>query len=1001
MQGGYMAAKKAKLQEQFMIDASKEPLNDNTKIFNGISIFVNGYTVPSADELKLLMMKHGGIYHHYFRSDRTTHVIATNLPDTKVKHLKNMNVVKPDWIVDSIAAGKVLDYCQYLLYSHQSKTQPKLTFKNVDTSRGKTGLDTGAEIDTKDNSSDFKSRGKTFTELSTGTEIDTKDNSSDSDYNHSMEPTENVDDDVQQNSPLDNNIPNEAKPRLISEVEAVPGTSKTSAIKTASEAGFLSEFYCNSRLHHISTMGATFKQYVNELRLKNSGSLPGLTKLKSLNCSNSYKKSTKRYSSVIMHIDMDCFFVSVGLRKRPDLKTFPVAVTHAKGEKSGFQRNGVDRKAEFELYKTRKEEKAKNISHKVNNADVQPWSDWVESIEESDSMSEIASCNYEARKMGLKNGMFLGQALKLCPSLKTIPYDFDGYKEVSYCLYNTVASYTLDIEAVSCDEMFVDCTSLLNETCLSPLQLASLIREEIKEKTGCPCSAGFGANRLQARLATKRAKPDGQFYLEPFDVQAFMDNISVSDLPGVGRSTSYKLSSMGIKKCSDLQQIPLTRLQAEFGVKSGESLYKHCRGEDHRKLVFDQIRKSVSAEVNYGIRFQEAKEADQFLRELSKEVHNRLLEVNMKTKLITLKLMTRAADAPVETAKFLGHGVCDHVSRSSALLTATDDLDVITREVLALSHQLKADPIELRGIGIQLSKLESTKLSKPSGNAIVKFLRPKSEINQTKETITLVRNQAIKTSNSQEASSSLAIDKFFTVKKHATNQDKDKPKTSERVRPMDVEKEVLEALPEEIRKEVMMEYGLSVNDSHYEEIDSKSRTEETKTVVKTVSEDEFEFISGRFDLGPNYSQIDLDVLAELPKEIKREIEYAIPKKSKKTPDPHKDKYLPFSEDHTDEVKLDQKLSPKEVRSVITAWTTAEDTPQPCDVDMLSKYLKGLITSHQLDHLDVSVSCLHRCIEKRNSQLWQDIYHNMINELQLAMVAEYGLRLRVPNTFRPL
>lgn len=103
-------------------------------------------------------------------------------------------------------------------------------------------------------------------------------------------------------------------------------------------------------------------------------------------------------------------------------------------------------------------------------------------------MSEIASCNYEARKAGLRNGMFLGQALKLCPNLQTIPYDFEGYKEVSYALYNTVASFTLDIEAVSCDEMFVDCTQLLKETNSHPLDFATFIRKEIKVSTQNVCT---------------------------------------------------------------------------------------------------------------------------------------------------------------------------------------------------------------------------------------------------------------------------------------------------------------------------------------------------------------------------------------------------------------------------------------------------------------------------------------------------------------------------------
>lgn len=147
-------------------------------------------------------------------------------------------------------------------------------------------------------------------------------------------------------------------------------------------------------------------------------------------------------------------------------------------------------------------------------------------------MSEIASCSYEARKAGLKNGMFLGQALKLCPNLKVIEYNFEGYTEVSYALYNTVASYTLSIEAVSCDEMYVECSKVLSETGLTPLEFADVLRSEIKEITGCPVSTGFGANKLQARLATKKAKPDGKFHLSSADAESFIADFNVRDLPG-------------------------------------------------------------------------------------------------------------------------------------------------------------------------------------------------------------------------------------------------------------------------------------------------------------------------------------------------------------------------------------------------------------------------------------------------------------------------------------
>lgn len=210
---------------------------------------------------------------------------------------------------------------------------------------------------------------------------------------------------------------------------------------------------------------------------------------------------------IIMHIDMDCFFVSVGLRKRPDLKGKPVAVTHAK-----------------------------------NNT----------SSETKESYAEIASCSYEARKCGIKNGMFLGEALELCPHIQTIPYDFEDYKEVSMSLYRIIASYTLDIEAVSCDEMYVDVSQILQESGCDVEEWATHIRNEIIRETKCPCSTGFGTNRLQARLATKRAKPNGQFYLKEEDVEEFMAEMNVADLPGVGYVTVQKLNKLGLKTCLDV-----------------------------------------------------------------------------------------------------------------------------------------------------------------------------------------------------------------------------------------------------------------------------------------------------------------------------------------------------------------------------------------------------------------------------------------------------------------
>lgn len=110
---------------------------------------------------------------------------------------------------------------------------------------------------------------------------------------------------------------------------------------------------------------------------------------------------------------MDCFFVSVGLKKHPELKGKPVAVTHARNGQITTNRPNQKaiREAEFALYNN-------NFTGEVKSLRVNQ-------IDENASMSEIASCSYEARKCGVKNGMFLGAAIKLCPDLKPIPYDFE------------------------------------------------------------------------------------------------------------------------------------------------------------------------------------------------------------------------------------------------------------------------------------------------------------------------------------------------------------------------------------------------------------------------------------------------------------------------------------------------------------------------------------------------------------------------------------------------
>lgn len=110
-----MNAKIAKLEEQYADSALRNPYKESD-LFAGISIYVNGLTNPSADELKRIMMKNGGVYHTYQRQ-WTTFIIAANLPDVKVRQITSAKIISPQWIVDCLKETRILDYSKYLLYT--------------------------------------------------------------------------------------------------------------------------------------------------------------------------------------------------------------------------------------------------------------------------------------------------------------------------------------------------------------------------------------------------------------------------------------------------------------------------------------------------------------------------------------------------------------------------------------------------------------------------------------------------------------------------------------------------------------------------------------------------------------------------------------------------------------------------------------------------------------------------------------------------------------------
>ena len=426
---------------------------------------------------------------------------------------------------------------------------------------------------------------------------------------------------------------------------------------TVLNPNFLKNYHEESRLHHLSTWKAELKADIEAALATKSVQRLAPTKARQ-----------RRY---VLHIDFDCFFASVSTRDRPDLKNVPVAITHGNSTNS--------------------------------------------------TTSEVASCNYAARKFGLKNGMWMRQAKELCPSLVCLGYDFEKYEEASRAFYGVILSLGGEsVQVVSVDECLVDvsnlcCTSELSQVAgeeNKAMDLAQIVRDQCREATrGCEVSVGIGGNILLAKLAMRKAKPAGRYMIREGEVDEFMAEVAVTELPGVGHQIAKGLEdTFTVRTAGDLKTISRERLKAEFGERTGERLWRHCRGIDDASVGdATTARKSFSIDVNWGVRFENQEQAEKFVMDLAEELETRMKKEGVSGRHLTIKIKRRAVDAPIVTPKFLGHGKCDTLSKSITLGVAASEKEVLGREAVTMLRSFKITPGDLRGIGLNVARLEARK----------------------------------------------------------------------------------------------------------------------------------------------------------------------------------------------------------------------------------------------------------------------------------------------------
>lgn len=342
----------------------------------------------------------------------------------------------------------------------------------------------------------------------------------------------------------------------------------------------------------------------------------------------------------IIHVDCDCFYAAVETRDRPALRGRPVAVGGDPG------RRGV-----------------------------------------------IATCNYEARAWGVHSAMPSARALSLCPQLEILRPDFDKYRRISGQIQDIFRRYTALIEPLSLDEAFLDvseCTLLDN----SATRIAQAIRQSVQEEIGITVSAGVAGNKFLAKIASDWRKPDGLFVIRPDQVDAFIVDLPVERIFGVGRKTAEKMHAKGLKTCRDLQTLTRTELAAEFG-SFGERLYSLCRGEDSRPVQSSRRRKSVSVEQTYDQDLASLADWQTKLPQLMESLSRRWQKLDHSYQAQGLFAKVRYSDFTISTCE-----------------TPADSIDeTVFANLLGSLWQRRADPARLLGIGVRLRDHGSPKQS--------------------------------------------------------------------------------------------------------------------------------------------------------------------------------------------------------------------------------------------------------------------------------------------------
>ncbi|KAG2352983.1 hypothetical protein BDR07DRAFT_1497303 [Suillus spraguei] len=537
--GEYMHRKCAKLQIQnATLDASQD-VGARKKIFSGLSIYINGWTNPSVQDLRQLIVMHGGVFQPYLDKkslDPYHHLLTDGYEDQRLEAHEDREA----WVEQSQGAHTPQSYLSTDLRT-----------------AGRSGMRKHEQLSSEVPAT--PDSGTATPEAGDPT----------SSAHYSPRPLYVTDPGTYKDAAR---VPGYAAHTSNPLAEHVMANHEWRAAHTSVAPDFVEGFYKHSRLHYLSTWKAELKNLVQQAQEEvenwsiheSIGDTQDMAKSGGTNMSGAHlaarspskrkgKEKAPSLKRVMMHCDFDCFFVSVGLLSHPELRGKPVVVCHSQGSTGG-----------------------------------------------ASSTSEIASSSYEARSFGIKNGMRLCPDLMTIPyefeKYKQLSLRFytilmrhaDDIQAVSVdeALIEVTTSVSRCAIRPSSLAFVDDPARSLAEQIRSEEQVAKVLHIDV---------IGIAENIQLARIATRKAKPAGSFHLKSEDMEQVLAPLDIDDLHGFGHSTRQKANEkLGVTNLGELAKKSKTALCDALGKTTGETLYNAIRGIDERKLESDKPRKSVS-----------------------------------------------------------------------------------------------------------------------------------------------------------------------------------------------------------------------------------------------------------------------------------------------------------------------------------------------------------------------------------------------------------------------